>query len=95
MRQRRQNRLGLVSNPVSTGDAFDGAGYVALLERLRAAPEFRRAIEEPINAAVAVPADVPLVINEGNHLRARGRQSASCSTRPGMWSRTRTRGCGC
>jgi pantothenate kinase len=56
-------------------DTFDGAGYVALLRRLRAntddvvyAPAFRREIEEPINAAVAVPRDVPLVITEGNYL---------------------------
>src|SRR5918912_3000527 len=41
-------------------DTFDAAGYVALLRRLRHAgpdvvyaPEFRREIEEPINAAVA------------------------------------------
>ena len=56
-------------------DTFDGAGYVALLRRLRAAdedvvyaPEFRREIEEPINAAIAVPRDVPLVVTEGNYL---------------------------
>jgi pantothenate kinase len=56
-------------------DTFDAAGYVALLHRLRDAteevvyaPEFRREIEEPINAAVAVPRDVPLVITEGNYL---------------------------
>jgi pantothenate kinase len=56
-------------------DTFDGAGYVALLRRLREntadvvyAPEFRREVEEPINAAVAVPRDVPLVITEGNYL---------------------------
>ena len=56
-------------------DTFDGAGYVALLRRLRAAdedvvyaPEFRREIEEPVNAVVAVPRDVPLVITEGNYL---------------------------
>jgi pantothenate kinase len=53
-------------------DTFDGAGYVALLRRLRSAhevvyaPEFRREIEEPI--AGAVPPDVPLVITEGNYL---------------------------
>jgi pantothenate kinase len=64
----RQDRKGAL-------DTFDGAGYVALLQRLRAAtddvvyaPEFRREIEEPINAAVAVPRDVPLVITEGNYL---------------------------
>jgi pantothenate kinase len=56
-------------------DTFDAAGYVALLQRLRApdadtvyAPEFRRAIEEPIAGAVAVPPDVPLVVTEGNYL---------------------------
>jgi pantothenate kinase len=56
-------------------DTFDAAGYVALLRRLRAAdedvvhaPEFRRELEEPINAAIAVPRDVPLVITEGNYL---------------------------
>ena len=64
----RRDRMGAL-------DTFDGAGYVALLKRLRDAservvyaPEFRREIEEPINAAVAVPADVPLVITEGNYL---------------------------
>ena len=56
-------------------DTFDGAGYVALLRRLREntddvvyAPDFRREIEEPVNGAVAVPRDVPLVITEGNYL---------------------------
>jgi pantothenate kinase len=56
-------------------DTFDGAGYVALLRRLSEntedvvyAPDFRREIEEPINAAVAVPREVPLVITEGNYL---------------------------
>jgi pantothenate kinase len=64
----RQDRKGAL-------DTFDGAGYVALLRRLRDAtddvvyaPEFRREIEEPVNAAVAVPRDVPLVITEGNYL---------------------------
>jgi pantothenate kinase len=55
-------------------DTFDASGYASLLTRLRSdeptvyTPEFRREIEEPINAAVAVPADVPLVITEGNYL---------------------------
>ena len=63
----RRDRMGAL-------DTFDGAGYVALLRRLRLAdeivyaPEFRREIEEPINGAVAVPPDVPLVITEGNYL---------------------------
>lgn len=57
-------------------DTFDSAGYVALLRRLRApvadetvyAPEFRRAIEEPIAGAIAIAPGVPLVITEGNYL---------------------------
>lgn len=56
-------------------DTFDAAGYIALLRRLRTpgadtvyAPEFRRAIEEPIAGAVPVPPGVPLVITEGNYL---------------------------
>ncbi len=57
-------------------DTFDAAGYVALLDRLRApqpgevvyAPEFRRAIEEPVAGALPVPAEVPVVITEGNYL---------------------------
>lgn len=56
-------------------DTFDGAGYVALIRRLRAAdepvvyaPEFRRDIEEAIAGAIAIPRAVPLVITEGNYL---------------------------
>jgi pantothenate kinase len=56
-------------------DTFDAAGFVALLRRLRAAdepvvyaPEFRRELEEPIGCALPVPADVPLVLVEGNYL---------------------------
>lgn len=55
-------------------DTFDANGYVNLVRRLAAggetvyAPEFRREIEEPIAGAVPVPADVPLVITEGNYL---------------------------
>jgi pantothenate kinase len=57
-------------------DTFDGAGYVALLRRLKStassetvyAPEFRREIEEPVAGAIAVTPDIPLVITEGNYL---------------------------
>jgi pantothenate kinase len=56
-------------------DTFDAAGYVALLSRLRGpgadivyAPSFRREIEEPIGASIAVPPDTPIVITEGNYL---------------------------
>lgn len=55
-------------------DTFDSTGYAALLQRLRGdepvvyAPEFRREIEEPIAGAIAIPADTPLVVTEGNYL---------------------------
>lgn len=56
-------------------DTFDGGGYLSLLRRLARrdeavvyAPEFRRTIDEPVAASIAVPADVPLVITEGNYL---------------------------
>ena len=58
-------------------DTFDSAGFVALLQRLRAqrpgdsivyAPEFRREIEEPIANAIPVLGDTPLLITEGNYL---------------------------
>lgn len=57
-------------------DTFDDAGYAALLRRLRDAdpsetvyaPEYRREVEESISSAVAVPADLPLVVTEGNYL---------------------------
>ncbi|MGW4467263.1 nucleoside/nucleotide kinase family protein [Micromonospora sp. NPDC004704] len=56
-------------------DTFDGAGFVALMHRLRTvvdttvyAPEFRRDLEESIAGAIAVPPQVRLVVTEGNYL---------------------------
>jgi pantothenate kinase len=58
-------------------DTFDADGYVALLQRLRQAPqtgetvyapEYRREFEEGIAGAIAVPPEVQLVITEGNYL---------------------------
>jgi pantothenate kinase len=56
-------------------DTFDVGGYVSLLQRLRSrdeevvyAPDFRRSIDEPVAASIAVPATVPLIITEGNYL---------------------------
>lgn len=56
-------------------DTFDGAGFVALLRRLRSgtegvvyAPAFRREIEEPVAGAIPVPPETRLVITEGNYL---------------------------
>jgi pantothenate kinase len=58
-------------------DTFDVGGYLALLQRLVRrdeevvyAPEFRRGLDEPIAASIAIPASVPLVITEGNYLLA-------------------------
>jgi pantothenate kinase len=56
-------------------DTFDGAGFVALLRRLRTdldetvyAPTFRRDIEEPIAGAIAVLPSARLVVTEGIYL---------------------------
>ena len=56
-------------------ETFDAWGYAALLDRLRRrppetvyAPGFERDLEQPIAAAVAVPASVAVVVTEGNYL---------------------------
>lgn len=57
-------------------DTFDSAGFIALLQRIRQqpagetvyAPDFNRALEEPIAGAIAIAPDVPLLITEGNYL---------------------------
>ncbi|WP_281535563.1 nucleoside/nucleotide kinase family protein [Cryobacterium breve] len=56
-------------------DTFDPGSYLSLLRRLRArdedvvyAPSFRRGLEEPIAASIAIPRSVPVVITEGNYL---------------------------
>jgi pantothenate kinase len=56
-------------------DTFDAGGYLALLRRLRdgtdqtvTAPDFDRAVEEPVADAIHVGPDVELVITEGNYL---------------------------
>jgi pantothenate kinase len=56
-------------------DTFDGAGYTALLTRLRGAgpdtvwaPTYDRSIEESVANAIAVPAGIDVVVTEGNYL---------------------------
>jgi pantothenate kinase len=56
-------------------DTFDVGGYLSLLMRLVRrdeevvyAPEFRRTIDEPVAASLAIPATVPVIITEGNYL---------------------------
>ncbi len=58
-------------------DTFDVGGFLSLLARLRAgtesvvyAPSYRRGLEEPIAASVAVPASTPIILTEGNYLLA-------------------------
>ncbi|MEO8908039.1 MAG: nucleoside/nucleotide kinase family protein [Microbacteriaceae bacterium] len=58
-------------------DTFDVGGYLSLLRRLRAqeedvvyAPTYRRGLEEPIAASVAIRTEVQLIITEGNYLLA-------------------------
>jgi pantothenate kinase len=60
-------------------DTFDAAGFVQLLRRLRArdepvvyAPIFDRDREQAIAGALAVPAEVQIVVVEGNYLLADG-----------------------
>ena len=64
----RQDRKGAI-------DTFDIAGYRTLLSRLGGgepgviyAPDFDRERDDPIAAAVAVPADTRLILTEGNYL---------------------------
>lgn len=69
---RRLGRAGRKGAP----DTFDAAGYAALLTRLRTpeadttvyAPDFDRAVEEPVAGSLPVPPGVPLVVTEGNYL---------------------------
>ena len=56
-------------------DTFDGAGYAALLARLRAAgpdtvwaPTYDRSIEESVAGAVPVAPGTEVVVTEGNYL---------------------------
>lgn len=58
-------------------DTFDDDGFAALLRRLKRqdsggriiyAPDFDRALEEPIGSAVPVKPSVALIITEGNYL---------------------------
>ena len=54
---------------------FDGYGFVALLKRLKAAPDeqiwaprFDRGLEDSIAASIGVAPEVTLVVTEGNYL---------------------------
>ena len=57
-------------------DTFDASGFLNLLHRIRDqapdeviyAPDFRRDLEEAVAGAIAVSAQTPLIIVEGNYL---------------------------
>jgi len=56
-------------------ETFDGAGFAALLTRLRAqgpdivwAPTYDRSVEESVAGAIGVPAGTEVVVTEGNYL---------------------------
>ena len=56
-------------------ETFDGHGYLAMLARLRTrdpatvyVPAFERVLEQPVAAAIAIPAAVRVVVSEGNYL---------------------------
>jgi pantothenate kinase len=67
-------RLGMASCK-GAPETFDVGGYVSLLRRIREtrdgtvyAPTFDRAIEQPVAGAIAVEAQMKLVVTEGNYL---------------------------
>lgn len=71
-------QLGL-RNRKGAPETFDVDGYVHLLRRLRAerhrpvyAPDFDRALEEPVAAGIVVPPGTRLVVTEGNYLADHG-----------------------
>lgn len=54
-------------------DTFDGAGFVRLVEAIRAgehvaAPSFSRHLDEPVPGEIAIPSTVEFVLVEGNYL---------------------------
>lgn len=70
------DRLGLRARKGAI-ETFDGAGFVALLRRLRVelehpvyAPSFDRAVDEGIAGEIAIAPSARLVIVEGNYLLA-------------------------
>jgi pantothenate kinase len=74
--QRALEQLGRASRK-GAPDTCDAPGYVALLARVKAqqphdatiwAPAFDRGLEEAIAGSVAIEAQVPVVLTEGNYL---------------------------
>ncbi|WP_300266117.1 nucleoside/nucleotide kinase family protein [Microbacterium sp.] len=66
------DRLGLRDRK-GAPETFDVDGYASMLRRLRAgddavAPRFDRTLDEAIAGSIALPADSPLIVTEGNYL---------------------------
>lgn len=68
------DRLGL-RNRKGAPETFDVDGYAAALSRIRAEPRrdlyvpgFERELEQPIAAALSIPAAARLILTEGNYL---------------------------
>ncbi|MFI5908929.1 nucleoside/nucleotide kinase family protein [Dactylosporangium sp. NPDC051541] len=67
------DRLGLADRK-GAPETFDSAGFVHLLRRFRAgedlvyAPSYSRALHESIGGVIPVPADVRVIVVEGNYL---------------------------
>ncbi|PID53037.1 MAG: nucleoside/nucleotide kinase family protein, partial [Micrococcales bacterium] len=67
------NRLGL-RHRKGAPETFDAAGYAHALHRVRAGepdvyvPGFERDVEQPVAAALVIPAAARLVVTEGNYL---------------------------
>lgn len=73
-------------------DTFDASGYRSLLRRLHQstdedvyAPSFRRDLEEPIAGAIRVPAEVSLVVTEGNYLLSDGPWAGTADLIDEVW----------
>lgn len=56
-------------------ETFDGYGFLATMARLRSGdpatvyvPGFERVLEQPVAAAIAIPASARVVVSEGNYL---------------------------
>lgn len=66
-RLERRDRKGAI-------DTFDGAGFLALLRRIRTetgtiyAPSFDRTLEDPLAGSIPIPATARLIVVEGNYL---------------------------
>jgi len=69
-------------------ETFDGWGFVALLDRLRAerghtvyAPSFHRVVDEGVAGEIAIEDSVQIVVVEGNYLLADGDPWSGARTR--------------